>query len=44
MSGNTNALGEASEIPGKELSFLFNRYVTIELHYAEIWYNTWQST
>ena len=24
--------------PGKELSFLFNRFVTIELHYAEIWY------
>ena len=24
--------------PGKELSFLFNRFVTIELHYAEMWY------
>jgi hypothetical protein len=36
-------LGEASEIPGKELSFLFNRYVTTELHYAETWYNTCKS-
>ena len=44
MSGNTNTLGDARGGPGKELSFLFNRYVTIELHYAEMWYNTCKST
>jgi hypothetical protein len=43
MSGNTTEPEDGRQSPGKELSFLSNMYVTIELHYAETWYNTWKS-